>query len=711
MSSKYIKKRAVALAAILMLVTPAFAFVGSGVTFDPIAKAQRAIMMIEQKIQTLQAIQMLRQMIANVKAANMIYEMGKKSWEQMQDKDTWQALGQFGKKRMEAIFDPDPYEAPLWKMFKSADRVLDNYTDSITELGWLIDNDYVQAADSWFVNTAKAGGIINPVNWQDATAQAQVSQWEARYFQDVSKQAQKTYVQKATKTAEILRKEKENLGEEQDKIKREEDEVNQAFAKIYDSKMSASFSLQSLTGAGESQAAFNRVTLTDMQLKDIERRRVEIDKRRRAFEEQLKDLLSRMETAQSNLQEVRQSFSIARFLKMAWVKLSISSLSSVSNVVEQVEVGCLKLLVITFALALLWYGIHAYRGAEAEIPHDVVLGLIAAFLFLSPISPLAFHKLTKDMAIVVDGLTATFSQNVGDPIANVTAMISLSNDAILEKKSKEGTDFSTTLGGVKMAFDRDVLASTLRESIFSAVAYLLSFAGAASVLISLMMRNLVFWVLMALGPLFIVMAPLPYARKNLLPRWGAVIYGTILWGPVIYILLTVANFMFIQFIGIDTSMKNAMFYAFFGLVLIVAMILSPVLVFQLAQGSFGAVTGALAAAAVSAGTAGSTATMAGSGLAMRSAGGTMTAVGGLVNSWGGKLAGGMGHQPGFRPPQTFASGLSRGMGRVGGYMQKFGTGVSTAGKGLTQAGSYVSNVGSSVRSRRSLRKESEGAPN
>ena len=125
---------------IIMMESPVFGFF----TFDPVAQAQHAIMIIEQKIQTFKAFQMIQETIKNVKMAERMYDMALKGYDRLTNisSDEWKSIEKFAKKRFTNMLNPDeldPYDSALGRAFTSFDRGMDDWTETIMTSNKLMD--------------------------------------------------------------------------------------------------------------------------------------------------------------------------------------------------------------------------------------------------------------------------------------------------------------------------------------------------------------------------------------------------------------------------------------------------------------------------------------------------------------------------------------------------------------------------------------------
>ena len=214
-----------------------------------------------------------------------------------------------------------------------------------------------------------------------------------------------------------------------------------------------------------------------------------------------------------------------------------------------------------------------------------------------------------------------------------------------------------------------------------------------AVFVSLLLRNLLFWVMMILSPAFIFLAPLPYARKKLIPAWGSMIYGTILWGPVIYILLMVSNLMIGKMTDIavgvySTSPLMDIFINCFGSVLLViSMILAPFLVLQITQGSFGAFTASLGAISTTIAAAGGSAAIVSGSASMWSAGFLMHHGGKYLSKGGNALT-----QRGYPSIGNTAKYVGSKFENTGAYVTKTGKSGAAYGTRLVKQSTNLHKI-------------------
>ncbi len=582
----------------LTVVTNSYALFGSGVTFDPIAKIQRLIIIAEQKLQTFKTFQLVKETINNVRTAERMYEMGKRSYERLRDPEEWKNLKRFAMRRMEMLLDPDtdPYNSSLARIIGSLDMALDSYLMSSNALQLI--STKIDSLDS---RTASALDSIPFVGrWEKGEEWAKNFEGRAyakRYGtpEDIVKDAESKYKE--------FEKESEKVKEEKRILDDDTKNLNKALIKSQDAFTQLRYEMENRSSKDGAEAGkLNAFQVRKANLEQLQVEKEELDKRKIYLTNRASLLAQNIVEKKDQMDRTVGILGFEGTLRESWVKISLSSMSELSNHLETIENIFFKLLVITLALGLLWYGINAFKGQNVEIPHDIIIGLIAAFLFLFPASPIAIHKLTRTLAIWVDGLTALFAKEAGNPLSTLSWMLHNTMGAINEIEGEKSNMWQKVAGSVvhgtgPLAFFHSIF--------FGAIGFVVSLLGTVAVFGSLFLRNLLFWVLMILSPAFIFLAPLPYARKRLIPAWGAMVYGTVLWGPIIYILLMAANLMIRKMtdIAVGTYSSNPLLdvfmNAFSGFLLVLAMIASPLMALGITMGSFGATSSAIGSAAKS----------------------------------------------------------------------------------------------------------------
>ena len=663
----------------LLTITNSYALFGSGVTFDPIAKIQRLIIIAEQKLQTLKTFQLVRETINNVRTAERMYEMGKRGYERLKDPDEWRDLKRFAMRRMEMLLDPDtdPYNSSLARIIGSLDSALDNYLMAANTLE--IISTKIDSIDSRTTNALDSIPFVG--RWDKGEKWAKNFEGRAyakRYGtpQDVVKNAESKY-KDFEKEAEDIKAEKKTLDDDSKKL-------NAALLKSQDSFAQLRFEMENRSGKDGAEAGkLNALQVRKASLEQLERAKDDLDKRKIDLTNRAGFLASNILEQKDQIDRVTGILGFEGTLRESWVKVSLSSMAELSNHLEAIENIFFQLLVVTLALGLLWHGICVYQGREVGIPHDIIVGVIGAFLFLFPASPIAIHKITRMLAIWIDGLTALFAKEAGNPVNSLSWMLHNTMGALNQIEGDKSSMLGKVVGSIVKGTGPLALIHT---AFFGAVGFLVSLAGTISVFGSLLLRNLLFWVLMILSPAFIFLAPLPYARKKLLPAWGGMVYGTVLWGPVIYILLMAANLMIQKMtdIAVGTYSSNPLMdvfvNAFSGSLLVFAMVLAPLMAIGITMGSFGAASSVMGSVSGSMVAAGSSFAVVGSGLGMRTAGGALCKSAGTLNRSGNFLT-------------------NHGFKRSGKNIKNISAKVMNAGFKVGEAGRFVSSLGANIAKR------------
>lgn len=666
--------RGLILVAITACAVPAYAFLGSPISFDPVAKAQRLILIAEQKIQTFKAIQMIQETIKNVKMAERMYEMAKRGYERLRDPEEWRALQAFAKRRMETIIDPNanPYDSSLARMIGAMDRSLDNYAASLDGVRWL--SSRVDTTDSQVAGFLDSIPLVG--RWEEGEQWAknvESSSYARRYGNPES------FVRDAEAKFSSFDKQASQMKAEKTGLDQDSKKMEKALYAAQDAFVQARFDMEQQGKDGEEAAKMNAFQVRKSVLDQLHRDKEELDRQKADLTSRMAGLAQNILEKKDQVDRLKSVMAFKQSLDESWVKVQLSHMAGLANHLERIESICFTFLVITLAMALLWWGMGAYRGnQDILIPHDVLIGLIAAVMFVWPRSPVAVHRVTETMAVCVDAITMTFAKEAGNPLSSLSWMTTNTVNALQEIETEKEGVLENIVGNVTN-IPMKILAG-IHTVFMGTISFLVSLAGTVAVYASLMVRNLMFWVLMMISPLFLCLAPLPYARKNLLPAWGGMLYGTILWGPVVYVMLMVINLMMRQMSDItvavysNSPMADVFINAFNGILMVVAMVLAPVMVFGITQGSFGAVTGAVGSVATSALTMGSAAAVTGSGIMMTAAGNTMAKGGGFLGAAGSVLN-------------------SRGYRGVGLALQQYGSNMNSGGTKLRQAGTLVNTVG------------------
>jgi len=631
----------------------------------------------------LNTIRIIRETIKNVKTAERMYVMGRRGYEKLKNPQEWEALKLFAKRRMELLLNPDvnPYDSSLAKMIKSLDNAMDNYMASVDSLRWIsakVDSTDSTAA-SWLDSLPFVGRLEKGEKWA-GTIEGKAYARRYGSSQELINRAEAKHRDFQAK-AEALKKEKSSIDQDNEKLKIALYAAQNAFTQ-------SRFDMETKSSKdGAEQAKMNALVVRKATLELLERAKDDLEKRKTELTGRAAILAQGILENKDQMDRAVAVLGFQGTLQESWVQVSLSSMSQLSNALESVERIFFGFLVIALALGFLWHGVNAYRGgSDSGISHEAIMGLIWAFVFLFPASPLALHKMTQFFAVWTDGLTALFAKESGNPFGTLKWMMGNTMGALNEITGERTGVWNNVVG---FASNGPSFAMAAAHSIFfGAIGFIFSLVGTVAVFGSLLLRNLLFWVLMILSPAFIFLAPLPYARKKLIPAWASMTYGTILWGPVIYIMLMVSNLMIGKMTdiaaGINSSspLTDVFMNAFSSTLLVFAMIAAPFMVLGITQGSFGALSASISSIATT----------------LITTGGSFAVVSGSIGLMGAGQALGVGG----RILQAGGTTLNaRGFNGIGDKAKLMGSGLMNAGSKINRAGTHVGNIGATLAKRSS----------
>ncbi len=683
-----------------LFVPSAFAFIGA--ISDPMAAIQRGILIAEAKIRTLQTVKLMMDTYNNYKTAKMMYEQAKAGYEQLSDPNTWDSLKKFAEKRFSNILDMegDPYNSSLYRMASQLDEAADTYMKSlantevmIEKIDWL-DDSIVKGLSTHRNVDGEQEGTPFIGNWSEG------EKWSV----DVNKRAQSAAKMKEAirasvkawgKDAEKLLPFVQMAFDEKERLDAETKDWARAAQTAFNAKLQAEADIKNATDETASKGASIKQQHASDQYSSMLKEKEVLDKKKQGWIDKWGPLVGTFYSYQEKLNEMTSTLGFANEMNSTFYE-SIGLVNMAENnaiLLEYVEAYFFRLMVITLALALLWAGIQVHKGEGIIVPHEVILGFLGAVIFIAPRSPLAMHNIAKALAVSTDTLTLSFAGSVSNP--GTVIMSTFGKSLFNDVQSIGGAMRAPKKNVVQkiMEVASDIFVEKIKFAFISAIGSLISLVGALTVIIILLLRNMLFWVLMVVSPVVIFLAPLSYGRK-LIANWGRMLYGIILMGPITLIMLLICNSAMQHATGAFTassygagaqSLITMNVGIFNGLIMMLAMVVSPFFALSLAEGSFDGLTKGMSTAATVAVTAGAGAMAAAGGIAAGGLGRGMSAAGGGLQGLGGVIGGGGGI--GFQG----AGAMSR--------MQKaIGSGMSATGKVMKSGGGTLSKAGAAVRS-------------
>jgi len=658
-----------------IFVKPSYAFLGLGSASDVIAQMQRAVMIVESKLRTLQTVMLVQQTINSVRTAKMMYEMGKRAYEQLRDPNEWRRLVEFTKRSLERVidFDGNPYDSPLYRSLVSLDKSLDSYLESLIDLDEaMITIDSIDRQFAGYLGQSGPNWILKGEVWSKSV------EGKAQALADAKKnikQFQKVYNQSLDQS--------QNIVKEIEEINCDKKEFSLAMKANLEAKRTAEQRMNNSDNPGEKQSYYNRLSVLDMHMKEFGTLEKKIKDKESDLVLKLSSIESTVQEAKNGLEQMKQKISMLGFLELSWMKVSLSSMKSMPEKVMQIQVLTFKFLIVPVAFGLIVLAMNSFKGAQTDVHYHVFWGLISAVVFLAPWSPLSFHRIVMTIAYISDGIALQFQNMAGGPVNTMLESLVRSGATIAVNAADAPQNSGWSIQNFNPQLLVNIAAGALHHFLMNTISNALAILAIVPIFISLFLRNLLFWVCAAVAPLFIVLAPLPWARKHLIPRWGSMFYATILWGPVIYIMLTITNTMIIQMSSYSTVLgsknildagQNILIAGFSAVVMTFAMLLSPVLVFGIVQGSFGALTGSVASAGIKTLSATAMAGVAGTGMGLKFSGNLMQMSGQHFNA---------------------ASGFfnSRGYGGVGNKLTHYGSKMTSTGSKMFKTGVQIKSTG------------------
>lgn len=697
-----------------------FIFPGQANAFvftDPTAAVQRKFQLAYDALEASRTVQLLTDTWQNLQAAKMTYELAKAGYERVTNPKEWQALAEYSKYRLKALANPtpDPYQTVLYKTVVSMDQAADAYLMNTRAYGAMANatggfGEAFNRADQRIADTATKNidvyALKDSADWKtyEWGAQAELRDLDNKSRRYIARSLQESKQLEGRLTS--VRDRGIHLAEELDKLHKMEFYAEQGYQIALEKTQQSGLSPDKAKAAGMRLEQAGR--MKDDILARIKRVQDDMD----FLSKESESLTNDIKENDENLKTNAAALGLEEKAKSLIATSSLARGAKSEETVGQFRGTSFTILAISLSAALLWRGVRAFsmNGGDS-LPHEAVFGMIAAVMFLLPSSPLRMEVIAKNLAILVDTTETTLFKSTMDQATTrwtrgftevigtiTTPEPKFSNERVRdvwkEKMEEMGEPTSTGIWGtVKHAISGN-FGPALTLSVLQSVGVLVSFLGVVAVAQSFALRELAYWVLMTVAPLFIAMAPLDFARKKLLPSWGMSLYSVIMWGPITKALLMLSNSRAAETLDIVGNMvagnsTSAVMGGFYqGILLIFLMVLSPFIAYRLAQGSFDGLIAALGAAGI--GAIGATATGAMAvGKATQALGRAIPAIGkgvGAGTSGVGKIMSRMGG-----PDKIDKGPLS---GSVQPTFAK--RSLSNVGKGLQAAGQFMMKSSNAV---------------
>lgn len=579
---------------------------------DPVAQVQRAMAMAEQKLQTLKMVESIREMVKNYQAVKMTYDLAKAGYERATNPDEWKALAEYGKMRLKALATEtgDPSQSALFRSVITLDQAADAYIyKSSVYMGA-----EKFAKDSWESLSEmdnKGGKYLDVATGQTLilkvgdTAQAKQLEWQMAREQMLLAESSSAEIK--NETGEFKQK-AENLAEERLRLNRIEGfalaDLNLAQEAVKNAKD------EKAMRKAEAQEAKARDILDD-----VHRQKLVLSKTMEGLTKEADELSNKIKQKLANLELAFSAMGLEGLANKLVLSAGLSTMGDKDIFVKKTGFAVGVFLLTSLALTILWHGYKMIANNEAgRLPHDVVLGLIAAAVFLTPGQPLFIERIAKDIAIVSDTLEATIfkdqliktKEGLFEPykamwkeITGFSGGGTLSSDPRVAAEQKKQMSTLGTKGSGFLGTAWNVVMGaevSFTMVIFQALAQISSYLGLASVIIGMNLRTLAYWVLMIVSPFLIALAPLRWARKTVLPGWGTAVYAVIMWGYIAKILLMLNNSLAADNMALMSQVARGgdwttvLMGAIQGVLLAVLMFVAPILSYSLAKGSFDGMT-------------------------------------------------------------------------------------------------------------------------
>ncbi len=597
---------------------------------DPVASFQRKLQLAYDSLEASRTVVLLQDTWNNLQTAKMTYDLARAGYEKVTNPKEWEALAEYSKYRLKALANPtpDPYQTVLYKTVVSMDRAADAYIMNTKAYGAMANatggfGESLGRADQNFGdkvtnNTPNLYALKDASDWKTL-------EWGTEAGLRDSDNRSRRYIA-------LSLQQSQQLGARLGTIRSRAIDLAEEMAKLQKMEFYAEQGYQlALQKTQESGLKPEKAKAAGMRLEKAGRMKDDILTRIKRIQEEMSFLSKEGQSLTDDINENNKNLdtnaAALGFEDKAKRLIATSSLSrgaqSESNV-KMFRTTSFTILAISLSCAILWKGVRSFSSPVGDaLPHEAVFGMIAAVMFLLPSSPVRIENVAKHLSILVDTVetsifkstmdqaTSRWTKGFSDTIGAITAPgPATSNKRVKEawenEMEKMNESSATGVWSAIKTVSAIGFGPALTLSFLQSVGVLMSFLGVVAVAQSFALRELAYWVLMTVAPLFIAMAPLDFARKKLLPSWGMSLYAVIMWGPITKAMLMLSNSRAGQTLDIvgnlvagnTTSAVLGGFYQ--GVLLVFLMLLSPFIAYKLAQGSFDGLVASLGAAGIGA---------------------------------------------------------------------------------------------------------------
>lgn len=576
-------------------------------------------MKIEQKLQTLKMVQMVMDLKNSYQTARLTYDVARAGIEKAFNKKEWEALAEYHSYRLKqmANAEPDPYDSSLYQTLESLDAYVKEYArntklySNIEQMSRSVEK-VVDTADNALVTGIKSNTPLGAYYDLSGSLDSKTSELASMRETNESIAYLKEEVNKSKVVIDVAGYKvarSVQLLEESDKLRRVLFYAEREYS-VASERLS-----RDLGTAMQKKDAHQRYERAKQVLEDIKQRRSDIRNEMGMLTEEIESLNSDIDERNSR---VKMSAAVVGVEKMAEdiaYNRGLSTGSGNEGIVLGIQKSVLTFLFFSMVFAFLWHGLHLSKNQTDEaLPVDAIVGFVIAVAFLAPVSPASITKIAKTLSIVVDGTESTIYKNTlreaGNrfvhnwPLASTFARMNEEKDT----KIKSGAVSKVMQAGSSALKLGGIVTGGLSDTINNTILFMCSLLGMATLMIAMSVRIGVYWILMGVAPIIIALAPLSYARKHLIPRWGAALLAVILWGPIAKTILTVCQRILsssssaLSTLNQENMIFGIMTSSIDGLLIAVLMIVSPFIAFHLANASFeGLAGGAMGIAAKGAG--------------------------------------------------------------------------------------------------------------
>lgn len=573
---------------------------------SPLAIVSTGMDAFKKKVETMHLYQIMVNTYQNYQTVKTTYELARAGYQTFRDPEEWKAAQRYAENRIKALSQPspNPTQTALYRSVMQLGDTVGAYTKQTTvymKAEGVFKNSYDRFSDfdraaGQRLNVATGGEFFDQLEHQ--TVDRRLGWEDARKQLLAAKEGSDALDSEFARLAQAA---------EDAAVEMRQLDTLEGFNQL--AVLNAERKLRNAKDSKDQAAAKNALESARANLTQTQARKVTLTKCMEDLKKESDELMARVLQEKSGLESAIAASGLKGIAMRLMAYSGLSIMGEKEMAVLDLSRAVWIFMICATALALIWLAFRT-STSHSNVSLGFVWGMIGAFAFLTPKSPIHIHRIANIIAVCTDTLEMSiFKDSIIEANAEIYKQYGDTMAALTGFKESEAGKSSTfskitdyALLGSPLGVYKDVVklgavnaASVGAVSLTAAVFQIIGQAGAVlgivAVVISMNLRTLFFWVLFMMGPLIVALAPLKWARSSLIPNWASSIFATVLWGYIAKILfvlfatITVQNNNFVGAVENGTKSLQLVMGLVQGSLLSVLMIFTPFLAFSLAKGS------------------------------------------------------------------------------------------------------------------------------